>query len=54
MDIVLPKRSKVYCRLKRAIVSKYGVAAGDIRAMKSSRSQRSLPKARRTSLSVFA
>ena len=53
MEIVRPKRSSVYLRLSRAVVSRYGSAAGEISAMKSSISQCSLAKARRTSASVF-
>ena len=34
IDMVLPKRSSVYLRERRAITSRYGSAAGEISAMK--------------------
>ena len=53
MEMVRPNRSSVYLRESLAIVSRYGSAAGESRAMKSFTSQRLLARARRTSLSVM-
>ena len=51
--MVLPKRSRVYRRLRRAICSRYLSAAGDTSAMKSSTDRWLFERARRTSASVF-
>lgn len=53
IDIVLPKRSSVYRRDRRAISSRYGSAAGESSAMKSLTLQWLLPSARRTSVEVM-
>ena len=53
IDIVLPKRSSVYFLESLAICSRYGSAAGEIKAIKSSTSQCCFPRALRTSASVF-
>ena len=54
MLTVLPKRCSVSALLRRAIVSMYGAAAGEISAMKSRSSRCSLAKARSTSPAVMA
>ena len=53
IDMVRPKRSSVYLRDRRAIISKYGSAAGESSAMKSSTSQCRFDNALLTSLSVL-
>ena len=53
IDIVRPNLSRVYFLDSTAIVSRYGSAAGDSKAMKSSMSQLLFPRARRTSASVL-
>ena len=53
MDMVRPNRSSVYFLDRRAMVSRYGSAAGESRAMKSLTSQRLLASARRTSVSFI-
>lgn len=53
IEIVLPNRSSVYLRLRRAIGSRNFSAAGEISAIKSSTSQCDFPNARNTSASVF-
>ena len=53
MDMVRPNRSSVYFLDRRAMVSRYGSAAGESRAMKSFTSQWLLANARRTSVSFI-
>ncbi|MDE5571588.1 MAG: hypothetical protein K2I86_06015, partial [Prevotella sp.] len=53
IDIVRPNRFSVYFLDSLAICSRKGSAAGDIIAMKSLTSQRSLASARLTSFSVI-